>query len=87
MTVGKIKRWITGYDEKVGCLNNWGNCSYLYNISIIWTEFSMDLALNVFSMKCYLDYYYLEIYKLRNISFYIISQKLAQSTHLNYKTA
>lgn len=47
----------------------------------------MDLALNVFSMKCYLDYYYLEIYKLRNISFYIISQKLAQSTHLNYKTA
>ena len=47
----------------------------------------MDLALIVFSMKCYLDYYYLETYKLRDISFYMISQKLAQSTHLNYKTA
>ena len=45
----------------------------------------MYLALNVFSMKYDLDY--LEIYKLRDISFYIISQKLAQSTHLNYKTA
>ena len=48
-------------------------------------ELRGSLHQQFFSKECYLDY--LGIYKLKDINFHIISQKLAQSAHLKYKIA